>query len=60
MNFRPLKNPPRNAGSVNPFTTFEAGIKKTIEWYLSEQGSQCLEECMAQNATWLEKNYKNR
>ena len=44
----------------DPITTFEVGIKKTIDWYLSEKGSAWLDECMAQNAAWLEKNYKNR
>ena len=44
----------------DPITTFEVGIKKTIEWYLSEKGSAWLDECMKQNQEWLEKNYKNR
>ena len=44
----------------DPITTFEVGIKKTIEWYLSEKGSTWLDECMKQNQEWLEKNYKNR
>ena len=44
----------------DPITTFELGIKKTIEWYLSKEGSIWLNECMAQNAEWLKKNYDNR
>ena len=44
----------------DPITTFEVGIKKTIEWYLSKEGSNWLNECMAQNAEWLKKNYDNR
>ena len=44
----------------DPITTFEVGIKKTIEWYLSKEGSIWLNECMAQNAEWLKKNYDNR
>ena len=44
----------------DPITTFEVGIKKTIEWYLSDKGSTWLDECMKQNQEWLEKNYKNR
>ena len=44
----------------DPITTFEVGIKKTIEWYLSEKGSAWLDECMKQNQEWLDKNYKNR
>ena len=44
----------------DPVTSFEDGIKKTIEWYLSEIGSQWLDECMKQNQEWLKKNYDNR
>ena len=44
----------------DPITTFEVGIKKTIEWYLSEKGSAWLDECMKQNQEWLKKNYDNR
>ena len=44
----------------DPVTTFEVGIKKTIEWYLSNEGKECLEECMKQNQEWLKKNYSNR
>ena len=44
----------------NPITTFEVGIKKTIDWYLSEKGSKWLDECMKQNQGWLKKNYDNR
>ena len=43
-----------------PTTTFEVGIKKTIEWYMSEKGSEWLKECMVQNEEWLKKNYENR
>ena len=44
----------------DPITTFEVGIKKTIQWDRSPKGSQWLEECMKQNQEWLEKNYKDR
>lgn len=44
----------------DPITTFEVRIKKTIEWYLSENGKQWLEECMKQNQEWLDRNYKDR
>ena len=44
----------------DPITTFEVGIKKTIEWYLSPKGRQWLEECMRQNQEWLKKNYGDR
>lgn len=44
----------------DPITTFEVGIKKTIECYQSEKGSKWLDECMKQNQEWLEKNYKDR
>ena len=44
----------------DPITTFEVGIKKTIEWYLSPKGSEWLNECMKQNQEWLKKNYDNR
>ena len=37
----------------DPITTFEVGIKKTIEWYLSEKGSAWLDECMKQNQEWF-------
>lgn len=44
----------------NPTTTFEVGIKKTINWYLSSYGKQWLEECANSNQEWFEKNYVNR
>ena len=44
----------------DPITTFEVGIKKTIDWYLSPVGSTWLDECMKQNQEWLKKNYDNR
>ena len=44
----------------DPITTFEVGIKKAIEWYLSEKGSAWLDECVKQNQEWLKKNYDNR
>ncbi|MDD6250782.1 MAG: dTDP-glucose 4,6-dehydratase [Bacillales bacterium] len=43
-----------------PTTTFEDGIKMTIEWYMSEYGKKWLVECMASNEEWLKKNYSNR
>ena len=44
----------------DPIITFEVGIKKTIEWYLSEKGSAwLLDECMKQNQEWRDKSYKN-
>ena len=44
----------------DPVTTFEEGIKKTINWYLSDYGKEWLEECVASNQEWLMKNYSNR
>ena len=44
----------------DPVTTFEEGIKKTIGWYLSDEGKVWLEECVASNQEWLKKNYLNR
>lgn len=44
----------------DPVTTFEVGIKKTIDWYLSGYGKEWLEECVASNQEWLNKNYSNR
>ena len=44
----------------DPVTTFEVGIKKTIEWYLSDYGKHWLEECVASEQEWLKKNYENR
>lgn len=44
----------------DPVTTFEEGIKKTINWYLSSYGKKWLEECAESNQEWLKKNYSNR
>ena len=44
----------------DPVTSFEEGIKKTIDWYLSDYGKAWLEECVASNQEWLMKNYSNR
>lgn len=33
----------------DPVTTFEEGIKKTINWYLSDYGKEWLEECVTSN-----------
>lgn len=44
----------------NPIVSFEKGIKKTIDWYLSKKGSLWLDECMLQNLEWMNKNYNNR
>ncbi|MGN1278188.1 MAG: dTDP-glucose 4,6-dehydratase, partial [Candidatus Onthovivens sp.] len=44
----------------DPVTTFEEGIKKTINWYLSSYGKKWLEECVESNQGWLKKNYSNR
>lgn len=44
----------------DPVTTFEVGIKKTIEWYMSEYGKEWLQECVDSNQEWLKKNYSNR
>ncbi|MGN1373566.1 MAG: dTDP-glucose 4,6-dehydratase [Candidatus Coproplasma sp.] len=41
-----------------PTTTFEDGIKLTIEWY--KQNQWWLDECNASNQEWLKKNYSNR
>lgn len=43
-----------------PTTTFEVGIKKTIEWYLAPEGKKWLEECVVSNQEWLKKNYTDR
>lgn len=43
-----------------PTTTFEDGIKLTIDWYLSEYGMNWLEECNDSNQEWLKRNYSNR
>lgn len=42
----------------NPTTTFEDGIKLTIEWYKHNQW--WLDECNKTNQEWLKKNYKDR
>ena len=45
----------------DPVTTFEEGIKMTINWYLSEEGKTWIEECISgEYLKWIEKNYKNR
>lgn len=44
----------------DPVTSFEVGIVKTINWYLSNEGKEWLEECVASNQEWLKKNYINR
>src|SRR5574344_858293 len=41
-----------------PTTTFEDGIKLTIEWY--KQNQWWLDECNASNQEWLKKNYSDR
>lgn len=43
-----------------PTTTFEEGIKWTIDWYLSEYGKNWLEECVATTQEWNKINYSNR
>ena len=43
-----------------PTTTFEEGIKWTIDWYLSEYGKKWLEECVATTQEWNKINYSNR
>lgn len=40
-----------------PVTTFEEGIKLTIEWYKENQ--RWLDECNENNREWLEKNYSD-
>ena len=44
----------------DPVTSFEEGIKKTVDWYLSDYGKEWLEECVSSNQEWLQKNYTNR
>lgn len=45
----------------DPVTTFEVGIIKTINWYLSEEGKTWLDECVSgEYLKWLEKNYMDR
>ena len=41
-----------------PTTMFKDGIKLTIKWYLNNK--DWLDECVASNKAWLEKNYTNR
>lgn len=41
-----------------PATSFEDGIKLTIEWY--KQNQWWLDECNANNREWLKKNYSER
>lgn len=41
-----------------PTTTFEDGIKLTIEWYKENQW--WLDECNVNNRDWLKKNYTDR
>lgn len=43
-----------------PTTTFEEGIKWTIDWYISEYGKKWLEECVATTQEWNKINYSNR
>ena len=44
-----------------PTIFFEEGIKLTIQWYLSEEGSTWLDSCKdGSYKQWLEKNYSNR
>lgn len=42
----------------NPTTTFEDGIKLTIDWYKENQW--WLDECNKTNQEWLSKNYTDR
>lgn len=42
----------------NPTTTFEDGIKLTIDWYKENQW--WLDECNKTNQEWLNKNYTDR
>ena len=44
----------------DPVTTFEVGIKKTIEWYLSEKGMKWIEQCVESEQEWLKANYEDR
>ncbi|MBO7614380.1 MAG: dTDP-glucose 4,6-dehydratase [Bacilli bacterium] len=44
----------------DPTTTFEEGIVKTINWYLSSYGQNWLEECLKTTEEWMKKNYNNR
>lgn len=43
-----------------PTTTFEEGIKLTIQWYLSEYGRHWLNECVESERQWLLDNYQDR
>ena len=53
-------NPAKAMAELNwqPTTTFENGIKLTIEWYKENQW--WLDECNASNQEWLKKNYSDR
>ena len=45
----------------DPVIDFETGVRKTIDWYLSEEGSTWLDSCKdGSYKQWLEKNYSNR
>ncbi|MCQ2799773.1 MAG: dTDP-glucose 4,6-dehydratase [Bacilli bacterium] len=44
----------------DPVTTFEVGIKKTIDWYLSEKGMKWIEQCVESEQEWLKANYEDR
>ena len=45
----------------DPVTDFETGVRKTIDWYLSEEGSEWLDSCKSGSyKQWLEKNYGDR
>ena len=47
--------------SWDPVTDFETGVRKTIDWYLSEEGSEWLDSCKdGSYKQWLQKNYSNR
>ena len=44
-----------------PTTCFADGIKKTIAWYLSEEGKVWTEQCLSGDyKLWIEKNYTKR
>ena len=43
-----------------PTTTFEVGIKLTIDWYLSKYGKNWLDECNKTTAEWNKLNYGDR
>lgn len=45
----------------DPVTDFETGVRKTIDWYLSEEGSMWLDSCKdGSYKQWLQKNYGDR